>query len=115
MESVLHTRQIHRTKLVALRQRLGGILMKAYPKLPKEKKEDNGGRTAHFFVAIAFNKGIVMCKKYHEKLTGERFAKFIKENFLKTFNRTLNPSRRLFYKMVTLTNFSSCQKSYAGR
>ena len=70
--------------------------MKAYPKLPKEKKEDNGGRMAHFFVAIAFNKGIVMCKQYHEKLTGERFAKFIKENFLKTFNRTLNPSGRLF-------------------
>ena len=30
------------------------------------------------------------------KTYSERFAKFIKEHFLKAFNRTLNPSRRLF-------------------
>ena len=35
----------------------------------KGKKKGNGGRMAHFFVAIAFNKGIVICKQYHEKLT----------------------------------------------
>ena len=52
---------------------------------------------SHFF-GIEFNKGIVICKQYHEKLTGKRFAKFIKENILKTFNRTLNPSGRLFLK-----------------
>ena len=35
----------------------------------KGKKKGNGGRMAHFFVAIAFNKDIVICKQYHEKLT----------------------------------------------
>ena len=49
-----------------------------------------------FFVAIALNKGIVIWKQYHEKVTGERFPEFIKENFFKTFNRTLNLNGRLF-------------------
>ena len=55
--------------------------MKGYPILPKEKKEGNGGRMAHCFVAIAFNKSIVMCKQYYEKLAAERFANLSKKNF----------------------------------
>ena len=58
----------------------------------KGKKDSDGGRMAHFFVTVTFNEGI----KYHEKLIGERFAEFIKDNFLKILNRTANSSTRLF-------------------
>ena len=47
---------------------------------------------AHFVIATAFNKGIVMCKQHHEKFTVKQFAELIKENVLKT----LNPSSGLF-------------------
>lgn len=47
---------------------------------------------AHFVIATAFNKGIVMCKQHHEKFTVKQFAELIKEIVLKT----LNPSGGLF-------------------
>ena len=66
---------------------------------------------AHCFVAIAFNKDKVMCKQYHEKLAGERFAKFIKEKFLNACNRTLNPSGRLFLQDGDLQQVSQAAKN----
>lgn len=66
--------------------------MKDYLILPKEKKQGNGGGMAHFVIATAFNKGIVMCKQHHEKFTVKQFAELVKENVLKT----LNPSGGLF-------------------
>ena len=36
---------------------------------------------AHFFAAISYNKGVILCKQYKEKLTGESFANFLKEFF----------------------------------
>ena len=60
------------------------------------KKEGNGGRMAHFFVAIAHNKGATLCKQYHETLTGDTFAEFIKSYFPRTFERSANPNGKLF-------------------
>jgi len=42
----------------------------------KGKKVGNGGRTAHFFVAILYGKGVVMCEHY-----GEMFTKFVEKHF----------------------------------
>jgi hypothetical protein len=43
----------------------------------KGKKEGSGGKTANFFVAIAFDKGVISCEQYHSKLTGKMFAEFV--------------------------------------
>ena len=51
---------------------------------------------AHFFVAIAYNKGVILCKQYNEKLTGESFANFLKEFFPATFERSANAHGKLF-------------------
>ena len=40
---------------------------------------------AHFFVAIAYNKGVILCKKYHETLTAESIGEFVRFCFLQTF------------------------------
>lgn len=52
----------------------------------KGKKEGSNGKMANFFVAIAYNKGVVMCKQYPWTVTGERFAKFIENVFPQTFD-----------------------------
>ena len=47
----------------------------------KGRKEGSNGRMANFFVAIAHGRGVVLCKQHDWRITGERFAQFIKENF----------------------------------
>ena len=62
----------------------------------KGRKEGSGGRMVRFFVAIAYNKGVVLCKQHHWKVTGENFAKFIRATFPATFQKCLNPHADLF-------------------
>lgn len=47
----------------------------------KGRKEGSAGKMANFFVAIAHGSGVVCCKQYAWRVTGERFALFIMENF----------------------------------
>ena len=55
----------------------------------KGKKEDSGGKMAHFFVEIsAREKGVVLCKQYKWKLNGENFAGFVERNFPEAFQKT---------------------------
>ena len=79
------------TKTMAWRKPNEGLSLTA-----KGKKEGSGGRVAHFFVAIAFSKGVVLCKQYYDTLTGETFAEFIRQYFPRTFERCGNPRRKLF-------------------
>ena len=51
----------------------------------KGRKEGSNGEMANFFVAIAYKKGVVMCKQYPWRVTGERFAKFIENVFPSVF------------------------------
>ena len=51
------------------------------------RKEGSGGNMAHFFVAIAHTHGVVLCKQYPWVLTGERFAKFVKQCFPPAFHK----------------------------
>ena len=53
----------------------------------KGKKEGSGGKMANFYVAVAYNKGVVLCEQYTWTPTGEKFANFIKEHFPETFKR----------------------------
>lgn len=54
----------------------------------KGKKEGSGGKMAHFYVAISYNKGVVMCKQYTWRVTGVRFAEFLTKQFPRTFRRS---------------------------
>ena len=47
----------------------------------KGRKEGTGGRVANFFVAIAFDRGVVMCKHFPPQVTGENFAKLVTHCF----------------------------------
>lgn len=54
----------------------------------KGRKEGSGGKMACFYVAISYNHGVVLCQQYHwPVVTGERFAKFVRNAFPKTFER----------------------------
>ena len=62
----------------------------------KGKKEGSGGRVVHFFVAISYGKGVILCEQYLESLTGELFKEFVKTQFPATFARSCNPTKKLF-------------------
>lgn len=53
----------------------------------KGRKEGSGGRMANFFVAIAYGRGVVLCKNYPWNVTGERFARFVKHCFPGAFEK----------------------------
>lgn len=40
----------------------------------------SGGKMAHFVVAIAYNKGVIICERY-DKMNGKYFSDFIAQNF----------------------------------
>lgn len=62
----------------------------------KGRKEGSGGKMAHFFVAIAYNKGTVLCKQYTDRLTGASFGQFVREYFPAAFERSADPHGKLF-------------------
>ena len=47
-------------------------------------------------VEIAYNKGVILCEQYHERLNGELFPKFIEEHFKSCFEKSANPHSKLF-------------------
>ena len=56
----------------------------------------SGGNVAHFMVAIAYDKGFIMCQQYKGRLSGEIFSEFIAEHFQETFALSANPKGKLF-------------------
>ena len=46
----------------------------------------SGGRVAHFIVAIARQKGAVLCEQYEGKINGGMFSDFIKTHSQETFS-----------------------------
>lgn len=47
----------------------------------KGRKEGSAGLMANFYVDIAYGKGVVLCKHIPWKVTGQRFATFVKKVF----------------------------------
>ena len=66
----------------------------------KSKKESSGGRIAHFFVSIAFNKSIV--NNTMKKLHLNSFQNLSKKMFSKLLTKLSILTVYYFYKMVTL-------------
>ena len=96
--------QARSTTTMAWRRKSEGLCLKC---TTKGKKEGSGGKMVKVFVAIAHSHGVVMCEQYKEKLTGEFFAKFIKEHFQNTFGKDNSPTGKLF-----LQDGDPCQNSH---
>ena len=62
----------------------------------KGSHEENRGKVAHFFVAIGYSKGVLLCEQYFGRLNGKMFADFIRDEFPKTFSNSVNPSGKIF-------------------
>lgn len=62
----------------------------------KGSKAGYNGRVANFFVAISYNKGVISCEQYVEKLTGNMFSKFIEDHFGDMFTECHNPESVMF-------------------
>ena len=80
----------------------------AFEVTAKGKKEGTGGRMASFYVAISYEKGVVMCEQYEGHINGRLFADIVKEKFPETFSKSTNCKNMLFlqdgdsfYKMET--------------
>ena len=58
----------------------------------------SGRNVAHFMVGISYDKGIILCKQYFGRINGEKFSRFIFDNFESTFQKSLNPGNRMFLK-----------------
>ena len=65
---------------------------------------------AHFFVAIAYNKGVILCKKYHETLTAESFGEFVRFCFSQTFEWSKNLHGKPFLQDGDTRQVSQCVK-----
>lgn len=52
---------------------------------------DSGGKVAHFMVAIAYMKGVILCEQYEGRINGDMFASFVKNHFPATFEKNANP------------------------
>ena len=48
------------------------------------------GKTAHFFGSIAYGKGVIACGQFFERLTGEKFADYVRRQLLKIFAKSAN-------------------------
>ena len=56
----------------------------------KGKKAGVEGRTAHFFVSIAYNKGVIACDQYFQRMNGESFSEYVWLNFPQIFAKSAN-------------------------
>ena len=52
--------------------------------LTKESHVDSEVRLAHFIVAIAYQKGAVLCEQYEDKINGDMFSENTFRNFQST-------------------------------
>ena len=76
----------------------------------KAKKAGVEGRTAHFFVSIAYGKGVVSCDQYFHCLKGENFAEYVRLHFPQIFLDSANRTAKRF-----LQDRDPAQNSAAGR
>ena len=62
----------------------------------KGKKAGTEGKVVHFFVAIAYKKGVICCDKYTQRLNGEFFVSYIGNRFPAHFQASTNPTAMCF-------------------
>ena len=56
----------------------------------------SGGNVAHFLVAIAYDKGVILSEQYKGKINGEMFKNFVEKHFADTFAKSANQRGKLF-------------------
>ena len=81
------------TKTMAWRRRDEGLEPKC---TAKGSHVGSGGNVAHFIVAIAYDKGVVLSEQYTGRINGDMFANFVTEHFQDTFALSANPAGKLF-------------------
>ena len=74
-------------KLRAWRRRIEGLALHC---TSKGKKAGVQGKVIHFFVAVAYKKGVICCDNT-KRLNGDFFASFIRKCFYKYFQASANP------------------------
>ena len=62
----------------------------------KGSHEGSSGRTAHFIVAIAYSKGVILAEQYKGNLNGQKFTDFVHEQFPTLFENSSNKKGKLF-------------------
>ena len=74
----------------------------------KGKKEGVNGKMAHFFVAICYGQGVVLCEQFHEKLNGENFGNFVEKYFPDAFKKSANPTKgKLFLQSLLMIKLAA--------
>ena len=85
--------QARACKSMAWRKRGEGLALNC---TSKGKKAGVEGKTAHFFVSIAYGKRVIACDQFFERLTGEKFADYVCEHFPQIFSKSANPIAKRF-------------------
>lgn len=67
-----------------------------FERTTKGSHEGSGGQVAHFLVAIAHGKGVILAEQYEGKLNGEKFADFVRARFPYMFENSNNSRGKLF-------------------
>ena len=76
----------------------------------KGSHEGSRGRTAHFIVAIAYNKGVILAEQYESNLNGKNFADFVHEQFPTVFENSCNKKVSSFCRMAIQVKIAKKQK-----
>ena len=90
MALALRTNSIHVAKPGQLLQWRGDYPKREYKEQQqrrKGRKEGSGGRMSIFFVDISHGNGVIICKHCPWKLSGEKFASFVKQCFPLAFEK----------------------------
>lgn len=62
----------------------------------KGSHEGSGGKVAHFLVAIAHDRGVILAEQYEGHLNGQQFADFVRNKFPGLFEASANSRGKLF-------------------
>ena len=80
-------------RTMAWRKPCGGL---SFNQTAKGSHEGSGARTAHFIVAIAYSKGVILAEQYEGHLNGQKFANFVREQFPTLFQNNSNKKGKPF-------------------
>ena len=82
----------------------------SYNQTSKGSHEGSRGRTAHFIVAIAYSKGVILAEQYEGNLNGQKFPDFVHEQFPTVFENSCNKKASSFYRMAIQVKIAEKQK-----
>jgi len=78
----------------------------------KGKKAGVAGRVAKFFVSIAYEKGVIACDQYTNRLNGESFARYVRDRFPSLFQLSGNNASRFLQDGDPSQNSAASKKAF---